>query len=125
MSVSLLKYQERARFDPDRLEQLCRAVGEIQAEHEAANALEKINAALKGIDFLGSPEDKRRLTIRLNALIEASDKIGMSTLGRVARDVRNCSRSGNQNALAATLSRLVRVGERSIHAIFDLDDQTL
>ncbi|MEM9939847.1 MAG: hypothetical protein AAF768_13455, partial [Pseudomonadota bacterium] len=110
MSVSLLKHEERARFDPDRLEQLCRDVGEVQAEHEAADALDRINRALKGIEHLGEPEQKRRLLTRLNALIAASDKIGMSTLGRVARDVRHCARIDNRNALAATLSRLGRVG---------------
>ena len=47
----------------------------------------------------------------------------MATLAHVARDVRICLRRGDPVALSATLARLDRVGDRSIHAVFDLDDQ--
>ncbi|MEL6533120.1 MAG: hypothetical protein AAFN09_11875 [Pseudomonadota bacterium] len=123
MSVCELIHDETARFDPRRLERLCVEIGEDRAEHQAAEALDRINRALKGIERLGETQHRARLMARLAELIEASDKIGMSTLGRVARDVRYCARKADPNALAATLCRLERVGDRSIHAIFDLEGQ--
>ena len=34
--VTVLRFEEPARFDPDRLERLCRDIGETQAEYEVA-----------------------------------------------------------------------------------------
>jgi len=46
----------------------------------------------------------------------------MATLSRVAGDVETCAGNGDGVALAATYMRLLRVGERSIKAIWDLED---
>ena len=46
----------------------------------------------------------------------------MATLSRVARDVQRCAARRDAVALAATYMRLLRVGERSIKAIWDLED---
>ncbi|MBF9032993.1 hypothetical protein HKCCE2091_01985 [Rhodobacterales bacterium HKCCE2091] len=120
--VSDLEHDETARFDPARLEQLCRDKGEARAETEAAEALDRI-ARLLGEISDGDGLPQVRFAARVESLIAAADKIGMATLARVARDVRICLDRGDPVALAATRSRLGRVGERSIHAIFDLDDR--
>ena len=43
----------------------------------------------------------------------------MRTLARVAGDVTRCIDAGDGVALAAVLSRLIRIGERSLTAIWD------
>ncbi|PSL22325.1 hypothetical protein [Shimia abyssi] len=56
-----------------------------------------------------------------NSIIsKISASIGMTTLSRVAQDVSTCCVSGDVAALAATLSRLVRIGECSLHEIWEL-----
>ena len=120
--VRLEQMAEVARFDPARLEQLCREKGEAQAESEAAEALSVIGKLLRsmGPDKVLSDQD---LAEYIDTLRGSADRIGMSTLARVAGDVRTCLDRGDQAAIAATMARLYRVGDRSIHAIFDLDDQ--
>lgn len=121
-SVARLRVDETARFDPEKLEDLCRVFGEQDAEDKVARALERI-AALLGAIAPGKPRlAPDGMRDPLEALIDASDLIGMATLARVARDVAACLRSGDAVALAATLARLQRVGDRSIHAVWDLED---
>ncbi|WP_306045977.1 hypothetical protein [Nioella sp. MMSF_3534] len=118
--VSRLRPEEPARFNPERLELLCDEIGEIRAEHEVASALQAINLHLRNIRCLNPVGAELLRPVR--NLAAASDRIGMATLARVARDVLACIGSGDQVALAATHARLLRVGERSIHAIWDLED---
>ena len=120
--VAILQLEEPARFNPDRLERLCAEIGELRAEDEVARALEEISARLQEIEALDPLGDAEALASGLRALITASDHIGMATLARVGRNVQACLARGDAVALAATHSRLVRVGERSIHAIWDLED---
>ena len=121
--VRLEQTAEVARFDPARLEQLCREKGEAQAETEAAEALSMIGRLLRTIDEFSANRTDYELIEFVTALQAAADQIGMSTLARVAGDVRTCINRGDHAGLAATMARLYRVGDRSIHAIFDLDDQ--
>lgn len=122
--VSMLRPEEPARFNPERLEHLCDEIGEIRAEHEVASALQAINAHLQDIRRIHPVRARADLMRPVLNLAAASDRIGMATLARVARDVLACIGSGDQVALAATHARLLRVGERSIHAIWDLEDVT-
>lgn len=117
-----LKMEEPARFNPDRLERLCAEIGEVRAEDEVARALEAISVRLQEIEAINPLTGTVALEKTLRALIAASDHIGMATLARVGRNVQACLARGDMVALAATHSRLIRVGDRSIHAIWDLED---
>jgi len=114
--------EEPARFNPDRLERLCAEIGERRAEDEVARALEVISARLQEIGVLDPLRDATSLAARLRALIAASEHIGMATLARVGRNVQACLARHDSVALAATHARLIRIGDRSIHAIWDLED---
>lgn len=116
-----LRPEEPARFDPDRLEELCRRIGEVRAEAEVALALHRISEELPALSatLRDRPGDFAGL---LGQIIRDADLIGMASLARVARDVLDCFARRNEVALAATLARLDRVGERSIHAVWDLED---
>jgi len=121
--VRLEQIAEVARFDPARLEKLCREKGEAKAEAEAAEALSVIGKLLRNMAPDANGANNGQLARYIDTLQNSADRIGMSTLARVAGDVRTCIESGDHVALSATLARLHRVGDRSIHAIFDLDDQ--
>ena len=120
--VSRLRPEEPASFNPERLERLCDEIGEVRAEHEVASALQTISVHLQDIRRIHPVEDADCLTGPTRQLAAVSDRIGMATLARVARDVLACIGDGDLVALAATHARLLRVGERSIHAIWDLED---
>lgn len=55
-------------------------------------------------------------------MVAIAEQIGMAGLARVAGDVTNAIDEGDAVATAATLCRMIRVGERSLTAIWDLQD---
>lgn len=118
--VTLLKQDEIVQLNPDRLEELYTQLGEAGAEDVVCRALEELAVRLSHTDRCW--RDGRMADLRKSArsLIAISDQIGMHMLSRVARDVTHCAESGDGIALAATLSRLIRIGERSLSEIWDL-----
>ncbi len=117
--VTVLRFEEPARLDPDRLERLCRDIGEAQAEYEVAVGLERIMIALAQIDAVDCLSQRKEI---VSQIAEAAGKIGMATLARVARDVQLVMSRQDTPAISATLARLRRVGERSVYAIYDIED---
>ncbi len=120
--VTVLRVEEPARFNPDQLERLCAEIGEVRAEHEVAKALETISLLLREIGKVKARGETDGLRVPVRSLAEVSEHIGMATLARVSRDVLFCMETQNEVALTATVSRLCRIGDRSIHAIWDLED---
>lgn len=120
--VIRLRPAEPARFNPDVLESLCRRIGETRAEAEVARALERISTTVSALALLAREAEAALMAAALRSLIRDADMIGMVTLARVARSVLSCLGSGDRLAYAATLARLERVGERSIHAVWELED---
>ncbi|MDG4646853.1 hypothetical protein P6F26_00220 [Roseibacterium sp. SDUM158017] len=120
--VAELRPEEPARFNPERLEDLCRRIGETRAEVEVARALDRISTTLGALPQLSDGGDASVLRAGLTTLIRDADLIGMATLARVARDVAHCLDNGDDRGRAATTARLIRVGDRSIHAVWELED---
>ena len=120
-SVTELCPEEPARFNPEKLEDLCRQIGEARAEAEVARALERISTTLVALPGLRGG-DGRLLRAAVSSLVRDADLIGMATLARVARHVIDTADRGDAVALTATIARLIRVGDRSIHAVWELED---
>lgn len=120
--VTQLHIEEPAQFNPDALEKLCQRIGETRAEAEVARALERISSTVIALPAIASEPDQKLLAMTLRSLVRDADLIGMATLARVARNVQACLGSGDERSYAATLARLQRVGERSIHAVWELED---
>ncbi len=59
------------------------------------------------------------------SLVAISEQIGMTLLAQVALDVTRCIDAGDRIALAATMARLLRIGERSLSEIWDLQDLSI
>lgn len=120
--VSTLPLEEPARFNPGRLEELCDTMGETRAETEVAYALDRLAAHLGLLRHQADHGLADALERTLFELAGDANLIGMATLARVACDTRACLLAGDPVAFAATLARLERVGDRSIHAVWDLED---
>ena len=120
--VIKLRHEEAVCFDADRLESLCQEFGDIEAEQVIARALEQIAiklAALKAYHAMGDATEMDKTCASLSVV---AGQIGMTSLARVARDVRGCLKVGNAAAIGATLDRLLRIGDNSAHTIWSLDD---
>lgn len=65
------------------------------------------------------------LTPAVRTLARLAVQVGMTSLARVAGDVAQCAARGDLVGQSATLARLVRIGDRSLTAVWDLQDVSL
>lgn len=118
--VILLKQIEAVQLDSDRLEELYKELGEAGAEDVVCRALEELAVRLSHAERCWREGRIGDLQKSARSLIAISDQIGMHLLSHVARDVMRCAGAGDPVAMAATLSRLIRIGERSLSEIWDV-----
>ena len=121
----LLAPCEGVRLDPDRLDSLYSQLGPQAAEDVVCRAMEELACRLAQIDRLHCHAALDEMRKNTRALIAIADQIGMTGLARVAAHVILCIDDGDRTALAATLARLARAGERSLTAIWDRQDLTI
>ncbi|TNF19236.1 MAG: hypothetical protein EP318_15905 [Rhodobacteraceae bacterium] len=118
----MLAHEEGVRLDQDRIEDLYRRMGDESAEDVVCRALEEIAVRMSYANKLHRRGELTEMRKCLRSLSKIADQIGMTALSRVARDVCTCIDQQDTVALAATVSRLARTGERSLTAIWDLQE---
>ena len=123
--VLQIRPSEPVKVDQERLGALYTQLGEAGAEDVVCRALEELALRMSQCDRLYREHKTKELRKNARSLIAIADQIGMHALSRVAGDVTTCIDEEDETALAATLSRLLRIGERSLTAIWDLQDITI
>ncbi len=123
--VVMLAQKEKVRLDPDRLGELYAQLGQAGAEDVVCRAMEELAVRLSHTERLYRQELMGDMRKSARSLVAISEQIGMHMLARVAMDVTRCIDEGDGTALAATLSRLLRIGEQSLTAIWDLQDLSI
>ena len=123
--IITLAQNETVRLDPDRLGELYAQLGEAGAEDVVCRAMEELAVRLSHTERLYRQNEMMDLRKSARSLVAISEQIGMHSVARVARDVTYCIDDDDRVALAATLSRLLRIGERSLTAIWDMQDLTI
>lgn len=123
--VSILNTQETVAVDSDRLNELYVQLGAAGAEDMVGRAMEELAVRLSHTERLYRQRKPADLLRSLSALMVIAEQVGMPGLLQVAVNVRDCVDAGDDVALAATLARLLRVGERSLLAIWDMQDLTI
>ena len=117
--------REKASLDQGRIETLYRQLGPRGAVDVVCRAIEERAVRLAHCARLWRMRHHGDLRKSARSLVAISDQIGMTTLARVARDVTEAIDCGDDAALSATLFRLIRIGERSLAAVWDLQDLSL
>lgn len=125
MGVTYLKQCETAGLNFDQLDALCTQLGPTGAEDVMRRAMEELALRLNHAERLFREGDLEALGRATKSLIAIADQIGMGKLARVAGDVTSAVEAGDSAATAATLARLLRVGERSLLDVWDLQDLTI
>lgn len=125
MLVLQMKPMENVCVDQTRLDALYTQLGEADAEEILCRALEDIALRLSHCSELYHSQDMPELRRNTRMLIAVGDQIGMLAVTRVATDVVACIDRGDTIAIAATLSRLLRVGERSLCAVWNSDESPI
>ncbi len=117
-----LNHEEQVRLDPDSLESLYSELGPAGAENVVCRAMEELALRLADLAALHRTGRLQELAHVARSLIAISSQVGLASFARVSRDVADCAESGDQIALGATLCRLERIGDRSLTAVWDLQD---
>lgn len=125
MHVMHLRPREMVAVDQERLSALYAQLGVPGAENVVCRAMEDLALRLSHCDTLYRKSDWTELRKTVRCLIAIADQVGMQMLSQIAADVTGCIDREDRVALAATLSRLLRVGERSLAAIWDVGDLNL
>ncbi len=113
----VLSRQEPALMDHARVSRLFAELGPEAAGAVVTRALEELAVRLARLGRLRRQGDMAYLRKTARGLAAIADELGMAALARVALDVTACVDTGDDVALAAVLSRLERLGERSLPAI--------
>ncbi|MEM9549702.1 MAG: hypothetical protein AAGA05_00920 [Pseudomonadota bacterium] len=121
-NIIVLRREESVRVDPDQLGALYRQLGESGAEDVVCRAIEELAVRLSHCERMWRSQDLPGLRKSARSLIAIAEQIGMNSLARVADDVTRTIDQHDQVAQAATLTRLMRIGERSLTAVWDLQD---
>ena len=120
-----IRVTEQIQLDQVRLSALYSQLGETGAGNVISRAMEELAVRLAQCDTIWRARNLVQLRKHARSLIAISDQIGMHKLAQVAGDVTACLDNKDDVAVAATLSRMLRIGERSLSAVWSMEDLSL
>lgn len=120
-----IRVAEQIQLDQVRLGTLYAQLGETGAGNVISRAMEELAVRLAQCDALWRAKNRIQLRKHARSLIAIADQIGMHRLAQVAADVTACLDADDDVAVAATLSRMLRIGERSLSAIWSMEDLSI
>lgn len=109
---------ETVDLDHGQLRLLYGQMGRTGAETVIARASRELAARLQTCDRLWHRQDLPALRKCARSTIAIADQIGMQGVARIARDVTIAADQGDPVALAATATRLQRIGRLSLRAVW-------
>lgn len=125
MQVLQMRPTEQVCVDQERLGTLYAQLGETVAEDVVCRAMEELALRMSHCDRLYRGANWQELRKNSKSLIAISDQVGLQKLATVAGDVMLAIDQKDEVAVAATLTRLIRIGERSLTAIWDTQDLSI
>ncbi|MCA0941521.1 hypothetical protein LCM08_16025 [Salipiger pacificus] len=121
--IAVLAPFEKAGLDPQPLEEIFARLGPSDAENALCRAMEELAYRLGELDRVHAQGRWQEASRHARELGGIAKCLGMCSVARISEDVLTCLDDGDLVALAATVARLGRVGERSLYAIWDMEDQ--
>ena len=107
-------------LEGERLGALAEDLGEARAERVLSRAMEEIGVRLARVQAAYHSGDKARMRKHAQGLAAIAGQIGMADLVRVSRDMVDLSGRIDAAAQAAVITRLGRVAEDSMLALWDV-----
>ena len=118
-NLMVLSVQEPVQVDARRLAEIVDELGETAAHDVICMALEQLAQALSDARQAALTGDMAELASRAEMLSRLAWQVGLTSLAGVAVDVAACAERRDGIGLAATLARLMRIGNRSLTEIWD------
>lgn len=120
--VRALALTEPVRVDTRRVGDIVRELGESAAQNVIGLALEQLAQTLTAIEAAWQSGDRAATAEQAERLSRLSWQVGLLSLAGVAMDLGLAIERRNEVAMAAIHARLLRVGNRSLTAIWDVTD---
>ncbi|MDP5306595.1 hypothetical protein [Paracoccus spongiarum] len=117
--ITALAVSEPVRVDARRVGDIVSELGETAAQNVIGLALEQLAGALTATDAALEAGDLAQAVAHADRLSRLAWQIGLLSLAGVAMDLGSCAERRDMGALAAVRARLLRVGNRSLTAIWD------
>ena len=117
--IMALAVSEPVRVDARRVGDIVTELGETAAQNVIGLALEQLAGTLTAADRAVSAEDLPEIARQSDLLARLAWQIGLLSLAGVAMDLGGCAERRDPIALPAVHARLMRVGNRSLTAIWD------
>ncbi len=115
---------EPVELQSEKVESLYSRLGKREAEDLICRATEKIAQHIRNLCESADQTDTAQLVRSARIVAELSEHVGLTDLSRVASDVTECLLRCDSAAISATSARLGRLGERSLLAIWELQDRS-
>tara|TARA_E500000305_G_scaffold111728_1_gene127074 strand:- start:12530 stop:12907 length:378 start_codon:yes stop_codon:yes gene_type:complete len=125
MVVVKLRPDGAVHVDRDRLDQLYGQLGTSGADGVVSRAMEELAVRLAKVESSYRKSQLEDLQRAARSMVAISEQIGMVSFARVASDVNELALSDDGTALAACVERLMRIGENSLLAVWDLQGASL
>lgn len=119
--LTVLTMTEKVQIDSRRLAEIVDELGETAAHDVLTLALEQLARGLQDLRAAAAQGDAAALAMRAEMLARLAWQLGMTSLAGVAVDVAVCAERRDDIGLAATLGRLLRIGNRSLTEIWEED----
>lgn len=113
------RIHERTVIDTALLDRLCRRMGARGAEGFVAERVEEIADRLADIDWLHRQGQTHQVPTEAQRVARLCADVGLTSLGRAARDLAQTATQGDGAAFAAVWDRVVRIGDRSLAQVWD------
>ncbi len=123
-NVVALRPNDRVRQDAEPIATIYRNLGTASAEQVVTRALGELALTMAGLAAHVKAHDLTDLNRQLRRLQRMSENLGLTSLGMVAADVRQCLDQHDVTAFSAVWARLMRIAERSLATDKGLLDQT-
>lgn len=120
--IENLWLDEPVRLDPDRLVVLYAELGQIAAERYIAAAMEDLATNLVAVQLAAQAREPEKVERGAAEVERLARQVGMVLLARVARDLNVCAGRRDKLSQSAVLARLIRIADRSLCAVWDLQD---
>ncbi len=117
-----LRPEENVQLDSDRLTELFVQLGNTGAEDVVCRAMEELAVRLSDIESFYWHGEFAKVSKGARGTIAIAEQIGLMGMAKVARSVVHAVAHSDATAIAATVSRLVRIGEKSLTAVWDAQD---
>lgn len=120
--ICVLRIDEAVAVQADVMRDLYRHLGEAGAERLICRAMEDLAVRLADIEAQYWKGELDAVSKGCRSMIAIAQQIGLYDLADASRVAGECATHGDPVSIAATIARMLRVGDKSLSTVWELQD---